>query len=518
METKIEDENDDAILHIQPDVNIKIENDILENKTLVNLDESVKKESKVDLERFVRDAKLLDPEILSATIGPILNSKQSLWDVLVHKMNALETNEINKVVDCIQMVLNELRSLLIEVHGLMTSCCKENGKMGTLSKYSDQLSKCLTSDFFDKDHLEPKDVYEIPAYYLSMMLKSELQVKTEENQENHEFKEFDEPAIYDHEDDMDDLETKPLKLGKKRKYNKNKNKIKDTLKKRRPNVKDVPPDMKIAMADEEGICESRRRVYCDICTKGFGNQKRLDAHMTNGDCPGKPNPKWHYTNMTAKRLFCIHPECLGPNGFDINYLENSFNSGCIAKGYYSHVMDRHATAENSIFPCNTCSLKFPNTYILKYHKDNCGENFTCRYCGRGVSSKRLLIQHETSHNARALKCPHCDHATSRKYLLDMHIRTVHLNLRPEICQLCGKAFKTKKQIAAHILTHSDVKRYSCDICGAKLKNITCHRSHMMNVHGHKVSCDICGKFMYKEEGIRRHKKQEHGIDVFDPDK
>ena len=63
--------------------------------------------------------------------------------------------------------------------------------------------------------------------------------------------------------------------------------------------------------------------------KGFGNQKRLDAHMTNGDCPGKPNPKWHYTNMTAKRLFCIHPECLGPNGFDINYLENSFNSGKI---------------------------------------------------------------------------------------------------------------------------------------------------------------------------------------------
>ena len=86
METKIEDENDDAILHIQPDVNIKIENDTLENKTMVNLDESVKKEQKVDLERFVRDAKLLDPEILSATIGPILNSKQSLWDVLVHKM------------------------------------------------------------------------------------------------------------------------------------------------------------------------------------------------------------------------------------------------------------------------------------------------------------------------------------------------------------------------------------------------------------------------------------------------
>ena len=55
-----------------------------------------------------------------------------------------------------------------------------------LNLCSDQLSKCLTSDFFDKDNLEPKDIYEIPAYYLSMMLMSELPVKTEENQENHE--------------------------------------------------------------------------------------------------------------------------------------------------------------------------------------------------------------------------------------------------------------------------------------------------------------------------------------------
>lgn len=92
---------------------------------------------------------------------------------------------------------------------------------------------------------------------------------------------------------------------------------------------------------------------------------------------------------------------------------------------------------------------------------------------------------------------------------------MHLNLRPEICQLCGKAFKTKKQIAAHILTHSDVKLYSCEICGAKLKNVTCYRSHMMNVHNQRVACDICGKTMFKEEGIRRHKRQEHGIDTFE---
>ena len=64
--------------------------------------------------------------------------------------------------------------------------------------------------------------------------------------------------------------------------------------------------------------------------------------------------------------------------------------------------------------------------------------FTCRFCGKGVSSKRGLVLHEASHNTSALKCPYCDHATSRKDLLKKHISGVHLNLRPEICQLCGK--------------------------------------------------------------------------------
>lgn len=73
----------------------------------------------------------------------------------------------------------------------------------------------------------------------------------------------------------------------------------------------------------------------------------------------------------------------------------------------------------------------------------------------------------------------------------------------------------KKQLTEHIKTHSDVKRYSCEICGAKLKNDTCYRSHMMNVHGQKIPCDICGKFYFRQEGLKRHKRQEHGVDVFD---
>ena len=100
--------------------------------------------------------------------------------------SALETTEINKVGDCIQLILNELRNLLIEVQGLMSSCCKETSRLGKLFKHSDQLLNCLTNTSFDfdKNILEPKEVSEIPAYYLSMMLMCEVPVKTEEEEVN----------------------------------------------------------------------------------------------------------------------------------------------------------------------------------------------------------------------------------------------------------------------------------------------------------------------------------------------
>ena len=124
--------------------------------------------------------------------------------------------------------------------------------------------------------------------------------------------------------------------------------------------------------------------------------------------------------------------------------------------------------------------------------------------------------HEASHLARKeFKCHICDYSASRKDLLKGHIKGVHDNERNEVCPLCGKRFLTRTKLDKHILTHSDKKLYSCDKCGTKLKNYSCVRSHMMNVHGEKISCDICQKDFFKPEGLRRHRMSEHGIEIFD---
>ena len=256
----------------------------------------------------------------------------------------MESTDIGKVSECIQMVLGEVRHLLDEVQGLLSASVKDSDKLQAIIGLCQNLSEYLACDPI----LEHKDLLDIPRYYSSMMSEFELpSVKIEEKVNDSPDDTFNEELLFN---DISDDEDEKLSKRKKRKTRTTvRNQIKSEssglvkkgnkkLMKQRPMVKNVPPDMKIRLEEEAGICESRRRKYCPICTKGFGNQKRLDAHLAKeGECPGKPNPKWHYTNMEAKRMFCIHPDCFGPTGqFDINYLENSFNSGCISGNYFEH--------------------------------------------------------------------------------------------------------------------------------------------------------------------------------------
>ena len=42
---------------------------------------------------------------------------------------------------------------------------------------------------------------------------------------------------------------------------------------------------------------------------------------------------------------------------------------------------------------------------------------------------------------KSFECPHCDHTTSNKSDLQIHIRGVHEDKRPFKCMVCDKAFK-----------------------------------------------------------------------------
>ena len=83
--------------------------------------------------------------------------------------------------------------------------------------------------------------------------------------------------------------------------------------------------------------------------------------------------------------------------------------------------------------------------------------------------------------------------------------------RKHVCELCGKGFFTPNSLKEHMFTHSDIKRFSCHICGKQLKNDSCYRRHMVCVHGQKYTCEICKKDFSALNGINLHKREVHGI-------
>ena len=97
--------------------------------------------------------------------------------------------------------------------------------------------------------------------------------------------------------------------------------------------------------------------------------------------------------------------------------------------------------------------------------------------------------------ARHKRCKHDENQTGRKH----------------VCELCGKGFFTPNSLKEHMFTHSDIKRFSCHICGKQLKNDSCYRRHMVCVHGQKFTCELCNKDFSAINGINLHKREVHGI-------
>jgi len=78
----------------------------------------------------------------------------------------------------------------------------------------------------------------------------------------------------------------------------------------------------------------------------------------------------------------------------------------------------------------------------------------CRYDVRAMFAGHTLYRY---------RCPVCDKAFSRPWLLRGHQRS-HTGEKPFGCAHCGKAFADRSNLRAHIQTHSATKNYECARC------------------------------------------------------
>jgi Zinc finger, C2H2 type len=145
----------------------------------------------------------------------------------------------------------------------------------------------------------------------------------------------------------------------------------------------------------------------------------------------------------------------------------------------------------------------PNAAKLKSKQRQKGI-FICETCGKEFSTKRYLSDHTRrvhtmkEKNPEILTCDHCGKIKKTRYELSKHIRNVHITI-PSPCTVCGKVFRNKPLLQAHMIYHKDYKRiHFCPLCPDKPPYVTAIalKRHQESNHGYGngYHCDICNAF------------------------
>ncbi|XP_062705307.1 zinc finger protein 626-like [Aedes albopictus] len=235
----------------------------------------------------------------------------------------------------------------------------------------------------------------------------------------------------------------------------------------------------VRISDDDLLIKQYFTLKCDSCSKSFDTYKQLSKH----------------TRQAHKK-------------------KPSFQ--CCAKTFQArHVMLRHIYTHLKPFKCDICDKAFPYQQTLVQHMNihmtDKEKPYKCTKCPRKYPKMHLLRTHARSHD-RA-ECPTCKKTFANIYAMRTHTLAFHSDATRYVCDVCGKEFKTQRQVASHRLAHTQPTLEDgarCEICNVWISRKERLRRHITEIHESKeTECDICHKTYPNLKAMRKHKSLVH---------
>lgn len=133
----------------------------------------------------------------------------------------------------------------------------------------------------------------------------------------------------------------------------------------------------------------------------------------------------------------------------------------------------------------------------------------CEICGARV---KIIKVHMMQHGERLHTCPYCNYTSHQRGTVDIHIRRLHTNDRPHLCEICGKGFVKSSLLKEHIgVKHNQMKRersFICSECDFSTYTRTLLDAHTINRHTpyrrQVYKCDKCEAQLCSAHSLKEH--------------
>ena len=235
-------------------------------------------------------------------------------------------------------------------------------------------------------------------------------------------------------------------------------------------VKDEETKPKINSQDSEPIFK------CDLCSRNFVKYLALKTHILQVHDTARHKyscdkcPRKFREELLLKRHSIYHSDLLEKSKIVRN--EESFQCNCCKSSFGSlQLRLKHYRAEHrdDLFECEHCELNLPNLRDYLEHSKKHLENaiYKCVVCEKHFTVLLKFISHLMNHEGMKLhvcEFEGCDKSFMSKAKLKDHLISHATNSKPHLCSLCGQFYKTKENLARHLIRHAGVKKFSCNYC------------------------------------------------------
>lgn len=162
--------------------------------------------------------------------------------------------------------------------------------------------------------------------------------------------------------------------------------------------------------------------------------------------------------------------------------------------------------EDGSFLCD-CGEQFEDLAEYEKHQytHNPTEDHVCNLCGKGFESAEILTGHTLLHNVTGLlvMCPFCKQLI-RRSALTQHIKYGHNNIKPR-CNVCLKTFANPNNLKRHMMIHSGIRQFECDICFKRFHQKITMQTHRLT-HIHPFACNECDETFPSKADLVTHKE------------